>query len=275
MVVHMSKKYSRHQHPDPTVQQSILQVWQDRKANNPKLFNGTKYRLHSVETLQDGHPHLYMSVTDYATYLGTNWNTALQEDGVLERCHLSDTFGVGGIVVTQDQYVVFIQRSEHVAEYANYLDIPGGHPEPSKVAGCEGPAWVYEAQEENETTIKSQDVVEEIFQSVVEEIYEEVNIPRDALSNLLLLFIMRQTANCGKPSAAFSIDCRLTSAEVKRWYDQGPEDAYESSSLVLVQVAELLNMNVQDMRKSMTPAAIGSIVVWRENILKNTQVDNR
>lgn len=207
-----------------------------------------------------------MSVTDYATYLGTNWNTALQEDGVLERCHLSDTFGVGGIVVTQDQYVVFIKRSEHVAEYANYLDIPGGHPEPSKVAGCEGPAWAYQAQEENETSIKSRDVVEEIFQSVVEEIYEEVNIPRDALRNLLLLFIMRQSANQGKPSAAFSIDCDLTSADVKRCYDQGPEDAYESSSLVMVQVAELLNMDVQDMRKSMTPAAIGSIVVWRENM---------
>ena len=73
---------------------------------------------------------------DYASYLGTNWNKSLQPS-ILQRKHMADTLGVGAVVVTSDQYIIFIKRSEHVGEFPNCLDVPGGHPEPSRVTGLQ------------------------------------------------------------------------------------------------------------------------------------------
>jgi hypothetical protein len=271
----MSKIYSRQTHPDPNIRQSIQLVWDKRKAKNPTLFNGTKFRLASVDINQDGFPHLNMSITDYSAYLGTNWNKKLHQmyngcagDGQgIERCYLSDTLGVGGIVVTKDNYIVLIKRGENVAEYPAYLDIPGGHPEPSKVAGCQSSAWEYNEDDDSKfinENINMRDVVKELFQSVIEEIYEEVNIPRNNLLDLKLLFIMRQTEPLGKPSATFQLNCNLTSIEIQQYYNQGPEDASETEGLVMVEVEKIRCMNVSEMRLEMTPATIGSLILWKK-----------
>ena len=43
---------------------------------------------------------------------------------------MSDALGVGAFVLTSDDYVTFIRRSERVGEAQGLWDIPGGHPEP-------------------------------------------------------------------------------------------------------------------------------------------------
>ena len=48
----------------------IEQVWGARVAANPRLFNGTKFRLHSVEC--EPLPAIRLGLTDYKSHLGTN-----------------------------------------------------------------------------------------------------------------------------------------------------------------------------------------------------------
>ena len=43
---------------------------------------------------------------------------------------MSDALGVGALVETADHQVVFLKRSENLAEEPGLWDIPGGHPEP-------------------------------------------------------------------------------------------------------------------------------------------------
>lgn len=262
----MSHQHSRHTHSSPIVQQSIAEVWNARKAGNTKLFNGTKFRLGDLTATTTTDLHLRMSVTDYASYLGTNWNKSLQPS-ILQRKHMADTLGVGAVVVTSDQYIIFIKRSEHVGEFPNCLDVPGGHPEPSRVTGCHGTAWEYTEEKDvalNDALISSNDLVSEFFNSIVDEVYEEINIPKNKLNENQLLMIMRQTEPNGKPSAVFQLACELTKEEVEACYAKGPEEAFESTALVFMSTTDVQNIPVNDMRKDMTPACIGSLLKWRE-----------
>jgi 8-oxo-dGTP pyrophosphatase MutT (NUDIX family) len=222
-----------------------------------------------------------MSITNYASYLGTNWNTSLlrllSNEKTLDRSYISDCLGVGGVVLTSDDYIVLIRRGAHVAEYPNCVDVPGGHPEPSRVDGCGGPAWEYAPEEKEKeeskekkfagpsssTAVSSKALVDEFYQSVLEEIYEEVNIPLSKMQDNRLLSIIRQTAAGGKPSGIFQISCALTSDEVKQLYAQGPPDAEETTDLVLMTAASVREMGVEDMRKMMCPACVASLVTWK------------
>lgn len=80
---------------------------------------------------------LRLGLTCYKDYLGTNWScqvTELRQLGEVEfndpLALLAQPLGVGGVVCTDDSKVVFIRRSQKVAEAGGLLDIPGGHPEP-------------------------------------------------------------------------------------------------------------------------------------------------
>lgn len=41
--------------------------------------------------------------------------------------------GVSAVVVTSDRHVILVQRSGHVSEGQGLFDVPGGHPEPSRL----------------------------------------------------------------------------------------------------------------------------------------------
>lgn len=80
---------------------------------------------------------LRLGLTCYKDYLGTNWSCKVEE---LRRrgqeefgdplALLAQPLGVGAVLCTSDGQVVFIRRSQKVAEAGGLLDIPGGHPEP-------------------------------------------------------------------------------------------------------------------------------------------------
>lgn len=80
---------------------------------------------------------LRLGLTSYKEYLGTNWScdaAELRQRGQAEfkdpLALLAQPLGVGAILCTSDDQVVFIRRSQKVAEAGGLLDIPGGHPEP-------------------------------------------------------------------------------------------------------------------------------------------------
>ena len=82
--------------------------------------------------------------------------------------------------------------------------------------------------------------VRELFQSVADEVTDEVNVPPEALSAPRLLGIVSQLSTAGTPSAAFALRCALTRAEVEACYARGAAEAFESTELLFIRAEELL-----------------------------------
>ena len=117
----------------------IERTWAMRKEKNPFLFNGSKFRLHGVSHDEGKPVTLLLGQTCYRDYVCTNMNNDrwgfLSDYGkreyANERACFSDALGVGSIVETSDNKLVFIRRSHQVYEDPGHLDTPGGHAEPS------------------------------------------------------------------------------------------------------------------------------------------------
>ena len=117
----------------------IEKTWALRKQKNPFLFNGSKFRLHGVSLVESKPVTLFLGLTCYKDYICTNMNNNhwnfLSDYGnreyANERACYSDALGVGSIVETSDNKLVFIRRSNQVYEDPGHLDTPGGHAEPS------------------------------------------------------------------------------------------------------------------------------------------------
>jgi hypothetical protein len=133
--VKMSKEFNRTVFT--THMENVVQVhWEDRVKANPKLFNGTKFRLHSVLLSEDTFT-FNLGITCYKDFLGTNWGPnarLLLEKGVKlgnnSQSFMSDALGVGSFLVSVDDKVILLRRSLDLAEAAGLWDIPGGHAEP-------------------------------------------------------------------------------------------------------------------------------------------------
>ncbi len=137
--VRLSRKYNRATLPGSR-EKNIAMVWEHRLGRNPKLWNGTKFRIDSVH-LEDNVVVFNLGVTCYRDFLGTNWSPDAQDilqlgktDFGNSHAYMSDALGVGALVATADHKVILLRRSELCAEAVGLYDIPGGHPEP-KVCG--------------------------------------------------------------------------------------------------------------------------------------------
>lgn len=115
---------------------SVESTWKERVAANPTLWNGTKFRLHSVDTIE-GFSVFNLGLTCYKEFIGTNWSPKASTYHHLGRgdygnsqAYMSDALGVGALVETTDHFIILIRRSEQCGEAVGLLDIPGGHPEP-------------------------------------------------------------------------------------------------------------------------------------------------
>lgn len=115
---------------------TINSVWTERQKRNPKLWNGTKFRLDSV-LVNNEHTTFNLGITSYKDFIGTNWSPSAKLFHQLgktnhnnEQIHMSDALGVGALVQTADDCMVLIRRSQHCGEAVGLLDVPGGHPEP-------------------------------------------------------------------------------------------------------------------------------------------------
>lgn len=138
MAVLLSHEYDRKAANDQ-FEADIERTWASRKEKNPFLFNGSKFRLDRVSH-EEGKPvTLLLGQTCYRDYVCTNMNNDyrrfLSDYGKREYANehacFSDAFGVGSVVETSDNKLVFIRRSYQVYEDPGHLDTPGGHAEPS------------------------------------------------------------------------------------------------------------------------------------------------
>ncbi|KAL9954938.1 hypothetical protein ACROYT_G042529 [Oculina patagonica] len=259
----------------------IERTWTLRKEKNPFLFNGSKFRLHGVSH-EEGKPvTLILGQTCYKDYVCTNMNNDywrfLSDHGKREYANehacFSDAFGVGSVVETSDNKLVFIRRSHQVYEDPGHLDTPGGHAEPSEVKQSS-------KQTEDTSLVDLEDmdeiaVVYELFHSIVREVRDEVNIPEEHLDWPLLIGIQRNHTTGQRPGACFRIRCSLSGEEIKQLYNKGGPEAYESSELLLIDLAEfqkgITSRQVKELFKDLTPGCKACLYFYF-NLQTNTCV---
>ena len=128
-------QHNRHPITDTKLASKLEKTWHRRIVENPRIWNGTKFRVDRVE--MNSHSLIFhLGITCYKDFLSTNWADyaselkALGRDGGNEQMYMSDAMGVGALVVTKDDRIILIRRSQHCAEAAGCWDIPGGHAEP-------------------------------------------------------------------------------------------------------------------------------------------------
>lgn len=292
--VQLSPLYQRRRLPPP-LEERILVDWEERQRTQPWVFNGAKFRLHSVLPEGDagtrdkdaaeqkkekvkkessesdgGKPGgegggltLHLALTCYRDFLGTNWSgeaSALQERGGQEfgdtQAYLAQPLGVGAALQCTDGRFVMLRRSHRVGEAPGQLDVPGGHPEPKAVAPN------VPEEELSLEVLKPELVIRELFSSILAEIRDEVNLPLSTLSEPLLLGIARNHTSAGRPSAEFYVRCSLTSEEVKERYLQGGPEAHESTEVIFLEEEELLTIESSEMWKELCPSAKGCVKLY-------------
>ncbi|KAL7394659.1 hypothetical protein ABVT39_001407 [Epinephelus coioides] len=212
---------------------------------------------------------LRLGLTCYKDYLGTNWScqvAELRQRGEEEFSDplvlLAQPLGVGGILCTDDGQVVFIRRSQRVAEAGGLLDIPGGHPEPKVV--CERLGHTVCEEQISVDMMQQRHVISELFSSVCAEIRDEVNIPLSSLGEPVLMGVALNHTSAGRPSAEFYVSCSLTSDEVRKLYWKGGAEAHESTDIVFLSRTEVLQLDRSSpLWSELCPSAKGAVLLYQ------------
>ncbi|XP_031402422.1 nudix hydrolase 9 isoform X2 [Punica granatum] len=257
--VDFDESYDRIPHPDTDSENSISEIWDARIQKNASLFNGKKFRYAgcSLPNERNGSTNislvaLHLGLTDYRTFVGTNlnplWerflvpseegeavsltNLLLQYDPV--RCqHTSSPLGNGAVVETSDKRIVILRRSNNVGEFPGHFVFPGGHPEPEEA----GITSHQNGKSLTESELINRKVSEEMFESIIREVVEEIGVPASALSNPLFIGISRRELNV-RPAAFFFMSCCLSAEEIQQCYSTA-QDGFESTQLHAVTLIEL------------------------------------
>ncbi|XP_031565988.1 uridine diphosphate glucose pyrophosphatase NUDT22-like [Actinia tenebrosa] len=243
VIVNLSSDFDRKPLEDE-LESQIEKLWEKRVKDLPLLYNASKFRLQSVE-LTKNRLILNVGMTCYRDFICTNMRNDIMRERIRQHsldkygdphsC-FADPVGVDGLVISSDDKVILLRRSQQVYEAPGMFHIPGGHPEPSEVKG------------NNEGKLKLEDmdpkdVVHEMFYSIVKEVRDEVNVPIGSLSWPVLIGIQRNQESSGRPEACFLIRCSLSSEEIKKCYAKGGPEAYESTEILTIGMSEFREWN--------------------------------
>lgn len=264
VAVELSPAHDRR--PLPGGDKSITAIWETRLQTQPWIFDAPKFRLHSATLASSSPPPqllLNLGLTSYRDFLGTNWSSSaswLRQQGATDwgdkQAYLADPLGVGATLVTADDFLVLLRRSQQVAEAPGMVDVPGGHPEPQAL--CSGGIPQHK-------DLPGELVVRELFSSVLQEICDEVNLPLHTLSQPLLLGIACNETSAGRASAEFYVQCGLTSEEVRNYYMSGGPEAHESTGIIFVETQRVQRLQETEMWAQLCPSAKGAILLYNRH----------
>ncbi|XP_037072618.1 uncharacterized protein LOC119093719 [Pollicipes pollicipes] len=218
---------------NPAQEQAIDSQWRRQCRQNPRLFNGSKFRYAGLRWT--GAPQLQLGLTSYREHIGTNCRAGqrlLQEAGAAvhgdRQAFLADPLGVGALLLTADNRLAFVRRALWTGEYPGRLDRPGGHAEPDELPRAE--------------LAEPAAVLDEVFESVRRELRDELGVPLTHLSRAYLTGVLRDRDMGGRPTLEFVVRCSLPSSELERIYNEGKHaEADESLGLVFLTRLELFS----------------------------------
>ncbi|KAL8501644.1 hypothetical protein ACS0TY_020956 [Phlomoides rotata] len=245
--VMFDRNYDRIPHPDISLENSIAEIWNRRVQQNPSLYNGLKFRYggHTTGGGSDSSQKtgicLHLGLTDYRMFTGTNLNSLWErflipseEDWI--RCqHTSNPLGNGAVVETSNKDVVVLQRSSNVGEFPGHFVFPGGHPEPQE-------AGIISHHSDGELTqqMVNKKVSQEMFDSIIREVVEEIGVPAANLGQPVFIGISQRVLNV-RPTAFFYIKCGLQSKEIQQLYSSA-QDGFESTQLYTMPMSDLVGI---------------------------------
>lgn len=140
VIVSFSSDFNRK--PCPSIDAKTDEKWHQLVNDNPRLFNGQKFRLNAIKT-KSTEILLEVGLTDYKTAMCTNHcedQTILSnlqthglENYMDSHSCFADPIAVNVVVITSDDRMVLIRRADWVGEAKGLLDVPGGHAEPEVI----------------------------------------------------------------------------------------------------------------------------------------------
>jgi len=250
----------------PAADKEMENIWALKVVENIRLFNQSKFRLADAYS-SNSRLHLVIGLTDYRETFCTNLlpssdhikNFGQSEYGSEDACFGHAT-GVGGVVVTQDGFIILQKRAHWVSESQGCYDTPGGHSEPDemmKKLRCMGSDSdvKYDSNETDSAkvgveaddgcskmySVNPDDVVYELFHSFIREVRDEVNVPESCLSWPILLGVNRNKRYGCKPGLIFYVKCSLSKDQVEKMYEEGGPETDESTEIKFMPLHDLLN----------------------------------
>ena len=249
----------------PTIEQTMETLWQEQLKRNDRLYNLSKFRLLDA-TVDESKIHLNIGITDYKEMICTNHLTCIEEIQKYGELHYNDrhacfgdALGVGGVVVTQDDFIVLIKRSNWVAESQGCYDTPGGHAEPEEMLKKLG------KNNSELFQVDSSEVIYEIFHSFVREVRDEINVPESSLSWPLLLGVTRNKEYGWKPGMIFTLKCNLDWKQIEQLYLRGGAETDESTELKFIPLKELVMATKEDfivLTSNMAPLGLLAMLLY-------------
>lgn len=142
VLVEWDKKYNMKHHS--SLHPLIEELWIKKSESSIRLFNASKFRYHQVIVNEKdnilSNIKFLLGTTNYKEFIGTNcapFAENLVAAGINDysdpQAYLSNPVGVGGLLETNENDLVFIRRSNTCAEMPELIDRPGGHPEPDVI----------------------------------------------------------------------------------------------------------------------------------------------
>ncbi len=222
-------------YPLPADMQRNIECYWQKEKHKKHLFNGSLLRLDSW-LLRENVLQINASITDYQTLLYTNKYTRLVAEKWGKQFH-SRALGISSLVISRDQFLVFMRRSNNVGEYRNCIDVFGGH-----------------------IGIDETSVTMDIRQAMLKEIKEELGLPPADVNLEYLAFI--QCNAHAKPELLFLATTALSVRDII-YKSVHARDKFEYTNIILVPshrqtLAGFLKTNA----RLMSPSAYGCLELY-------------
>lgn len=225
-----------------TLTEGIDSFWQEQIIATSKdrfIFNGDLCRLNSWR-VQGNRLILDLGLTNYKELLHSN-HFADEIETKLGREFLASALGISVVLVSTDEQIILIKRSDKVGEFPNRIDVIGGHIHPCEhaVAGIPDP-----------------------FSAIIDEIREELNLKIKTGEQLTCIGLIETTAT-KKPELIFKVKSQCPKARILETASghQCPEIA---ELFTVANEASALRTLLTRRRDEMSPSAYGGLSLYNQ-----------
>lgn len=229
------------------LEREISAFWQQKLAQsgtNRLLYNGTLCRLIRWQCAQEM-LRLELGITNYQQLLYSNHVLENIKDGDTAPFNAA-ALGVSIVLVSADEQILLMQRSESVGEFPGCLDVFGGHIEP-----------------EHHMT----NSIPDPFKAIAAELQEEAGIRVDDVRQILCIGLLAPHVN-QKPELIFSFKSVATSRKLIRQarHTESPEIA---GLLTVPNSKDALSIFLNSKADELSPSAHGTLWVHLQNLKHN------